>query len=125
MSSSTCSRIVRRPRAPVLRFERLARDRGQRFGTELELDAFHVEQALELLGDRVLRLGEDLDQRRFVELLERRDDRQAADELGNQTELDQILRLDVGEHLADFIVAILAAHFGHEADAGGFASAAG
>ena len=35
----------------------------------------------------------------FIELIERRDDRQTADELRNQTVLDQILRLDVVEHV--------------------------
>ena len=105
--------------------ERLVRDRGQRFGTELELDAFHVEQALELLGDRVLGLGQDLDQRGLVELFERRDDRQAADEFRDQAELDQIFGLRVGQQLGNFRIAVLAAHFGVEADADRLASAAG
>ena len=34
------------------------------------------------------------DQRRLVELFERRDHRQAADELGDQAVLDEIFRLD-------------------------------
>src|SRR5690349_21100961 len=100
--------------------ERLVRDRGQCFGPELELDAFHVEEALELLGDRVLGLSQDLDQRRFVELFERRDNRQTTDELGNQTELDQVFRLHVGKQLGNLRVAALAAYFGIEADADRF-----
>ncbi len=68
----------------------------QRVRADFQLHAFHLEQLLELLGDGVLRLGEDLHQRRLVQFLERRDHRQAADELGDQAELDQVLGLDVG-----------------------------
>ena len=50
-----------------------------------------------------LRLGQDLDQRCFVELFQSRDDRQAADELGDQAELDQILGLDLCEQLGDVL----------------------
>ena len=56
---------------------------------------------LVLLDQRVLRLDEDLDQRGLVELVERRDDRQAADELGNQAELDQVFGLDSRSRLVD------------------------
>ena len=79
---------------------RLARDRAQRLVAELELGAFHLEQPPVLLGERVLRLGQDRDQRRLVELLQRRDHRQAADELRDQAELDQVLGLDVVEQVA-------------------------
>ena len=36
-----------------------------------------------------------------VEVLERRDHRQAADEFGDQAELEQILGLGLAQHLAD------------------------
>src|SRR6266540_5824958 len=39
------------------------RHRTERRGTHFQLDAFHQEQPLVLLDERVLRLGEDLDQR--------------------------------------------------------------
>ena len=100
VSSSTFSRIVRRPRAPVLRCIAFCATAAQRVLAELELDAFHVEQLAVLLGERVLRLGQDRHQRRLVELVERRDDRQAADELRDQAVLDQVLRLDVVEQVA-------------------------
>src|SRR5262245_10145840 len=57
--------------------ERALGDRAERRGAHLELDAFHQEQALVLLDQRVLRLGQDLDQRALVELLERGEHRQA------------------------------------------------
>ncbi len=41
------STIERSPRAPVLRFNRLARDRFQAVRTDFEFDAFHLEQAAE------------------------------------------------------------------------------
>ena len=103
MSSSTCSRIVRRPRAPVLRLSALRAIAAQRVLAELELDAFHVEQLAELLVIAFFGSVRILTSAVLVELLERRDDRQAADELGDQSELDQILGLDVGEQLADFL----------------------
>ena len=53
-----------------------------------------------MLDQRVLRLGEDALQRVLVEILERRDDRQAADEFGDQAEFEQVLRLDVAEDFA-------------------------
>ena len=77
--------------------QRLAGDRAQRGLADLELDAFHAEHLLVLLDERVLGLDQDLDQRRLVELVERRRDRQAADELGNQAELDQVLGLRVAQ----------------------------
>src|SRR6185503_390743 len=69
VSSRICSRIERSPRAPVLRASAL-RDRAERRGAHFQLHAFHVEQALVLLDERVLRLGENLDQRALVELFE-------------------------------------------------------
>src|SRR2546422_698305 len=46
------------------------------------------------------RPGHALHGRRSVEILERGDDRQTADELGDQAELQQILRLDLAQPLA-------------------------
>ena len=91
---------MRRPRAPVLRCIARCATALERLLAELQLGAFHVEEAAVLLGQRVLRLGQDRDQRDFVQLIERRDDRQAADELRDQTVLDQVLGLDVVEQVA-------------------------
>jgi len=52
-----------------------------------------------LLDDGVLRPGEDFDERELVEIFEHADDGQAADEFGDQAELDQIFRLDLGQQL--------------------------
>lgn len=49
--------------------------------------------------------------------LQGRHHRQAADELRNQAELDQVFRLDFGQHLAHFLLALAALHLGAEADA--------
>src|SRR5690606_14771799 len=106
-----------------LALERLARDRGQGVGAELQFHAFHVEQLPELLADRVARLGQDLDQGGLVELLEGGDHRQAADELGDQAELDQVLGLDLGQDLADLELALGALELGAEADAAGVGAA--
>ncbi len=95
----------------------LARHGPQRLVPELELRAFHLEQLAVLLGERVLRLGQDRHQRRLVELIERRHHRQAADEFRNQAELDQILGLDVVEHVLAVRLGVGAAHLGGEADA--------
>ena len=53
-----------------------------------------------MLNQRVLRLGEDLFQSILVEIFERGDYRQAADEFRNQTEAQQILGLDMAENFA-------------------------
>ena len=62
--------IARRPRAPVPRTMRLVGDRLDGVLGELELDAVELEQLLVLLDQRVARLGEDLDQRLAVELVD-------------------------------------------------------
>src|SRR5690606_25222585 len=92
-----------------LALHRLLRDRAKRILAELELDALHLEELLILLRQRVLRLGENLHERVLVELLERCDDRQTADELRNEPVLDQVLRLDVLQHLADVAARLLMA----------------
>jgi hypothetical protein len=54
----------------------------------------------------------------LVELVERRDDRQAADELGDQAELDQVLGLGLAQHRADVLAVVGRRDLGAEADAG-------
>ena len=87
--------IERRPRAPVLRSIALLAIERQRLVLEGQVDVLHLEQALVLLDQRVLRLLQDPLQRVLVEVLERREHRQAADELGDQAELQQVLGLDL------------------------------
>ena len=84
-----------------LALERRLGDRLERVVGEAQLDVLVLEQLLVLTRDRVARLRQDLDQRRLVELVQRADDRQAADELGDQAVLDQILRLELLERRAD------------------------
>ena len=92
--------IERRPRAPVLRSMARLAMRRQRVLVEGELDVLHLEQPLILLDQRVLRLGQDLDQRRLVEVFQRRQNRQAADEFRDQAEFQQIFGLDLAEDVA-------------------------
>ena len=99
ISSSVSSRMARRPRAPVPRLSAFCRDRAQRGLLEGDLHVLEVEQLHVLLGERVLRLLEDLDQRVFVERLERYHDRQAADQLGNQPVAQQIIGLHFAERV--------------------------
>ena len=111
----------RRPRAPVLRSIALRGDRLQRVVRDGQLHVLHLEQALVLLDERVLRLGQDLNERAFVEIFERGDHRQTADEFGDEAELQQILRLDVAQ---DFAGAPLvgSGDLGREADRGALAA---
>src|SRR5437867_3890115 len=60
--------------------QRLLRDRLERVVRELQLHVLVLEQLLVLTRDRVARLREDLHERRLVELVERADDGEAADE---------------------------------------------
>src|ERR1019366_3632797 len=64
---------------------------------EREFRVFHFEEALILLDERILRLGQDFLQGVFVEIVERRDYRQSADEFRDQSKLQQILRFDSSE----------------------------
>ena len=74
--------------------ERLARDGREGAVGEAEVHALHLEELLVLPGEGVLRLLQDADQRGLVELLEGGDDREPPHELGDQPELEEILRLD-------------------------------
>ena len=97
--------------------QRLRAIARQRRRADLELDAFHREQLLVLLDQRVLRLGEDLHQRVLGQLAERRDHRQAADQFGDQAELDQVFGLDLAEDVGDAALASCSCTVGAEADA--------
>src|SRR5215204_3257240 len=83
-----------------LPLDRLTGDHAERLLLERELDVLHLEEALVLLHERVLGLLEDALQRHLVEVLERGNDWQTADELGDEAELEKVLGLDHPEHLA-------------------------
>src|ERR1700704_517926 len=102
---------------PGLALHGAVRNRAQRLLAELELGPLHLEQAPVLLGERVLGLGEDRDQRRFIELIERRHHRQTPHEFRDQAVLDQVLGLDVVEQVAAVRAVVDVAHLGGEADA--------
>src|SRR5262249_43040863 len=105
------------PSRAGLALDRLAGDRAKRLVGEGQLDILDLEQPLILLHQRVLRIGQDVLQRGLVQILQRRDHRQAADELRNQAELEQILRLDVTEDLAGPAI-FGSEHLGTKADRG-------
>src|SRR3989338_614440 len=72
---------------PGLAFHGLSGNPPERLFRELEVHALHLEQLRILLGQRVLRLLQNAHQRALVELIEGRQNRQAADELRNESEL--------------------------------------
>ena len=92
--------IERRPRAPVSRSSALSAIDVERVVGEDELDAVEGEEALELLDERVARLGEDRDEVVARELVDGAHDRQAADELGDQPVVDEVLGQALLEDLA-------------------------
>src|SRR5207244_8738061 len=83
-----------------LALDRLLGDGDHGVGVDAELDALHLEKALILLDQGVLGLGEDADQRRLVEVVESGEHRQAADELRDEAELQEVLRLNLAEEVA-------------------------
>src|SRR5262249_45058088 len=93
------------------------RDSAQRLLTELELRAFHVEQAAVLLRESVLRLGQNGNERGLVELIERCHHRQTTDELGDEAVLDEIFGLHVVEQICAMRALARATYLGGEADA--------
>src|SRR5437763_10206132 len=79
------------PTRAGLALERTVGDLPHRVLREDELDPVVAEEALVLLDERVLRFLEDLDEIFPPELVHRRDDREPADELGDQPEVKEIL----------------------------------
>ena len=62
---------------------------------KFQLHAVERQQLCILLDDCILRLTQDTNQRRFVEIIQRGDDRQSAHKLGNQPVLDDVMRIDI------------------------------
>ena len=96
--------------------ERLFGDGFERVVGEHEVDVVELEELLVLLEQRVLRLDEDAHERVLVEVVHRADDRQPADELGDEPELQQVFGQDAGEQPADVLLVGLA-DVGAEANA--------
>src|SRR5437016_6750263 len=103
------------PARPGASLQRALGDRIQRLRAHFQLDTLHRQQAPELLDQRILRLHQNLHQRLFAELVERGHHRQPPDQLGDQPELDQVLRLNVLQQVADRMVS-RARDLGAEAD---------
>src|SRR5580658_5277693 len=70
---------------------------SQSFVSELEAHILELEQPLVLLDDGILGAGEDFDQGKFVQIFQHANDGQPSDEFRNQSELDQVLRLNLAE----------------------------
>ena len=75
------------------------RDGLQGLGIIAELHAVVGHQGLVLAGHGVFRLREDADQIVPAQAVKGRDDRESADELGDDAELQQIVLLDLGQDL--------------------------
>src|SRR5690606_23477717 len=107
-----------RPQAACARspLDRLLGDRLERVRGEHQLHAVHLEHAGVLADQGVLRLGENPDQGVLVQVLDRGDDRQTPDELGDQAELDEILGEDLAQQL-DGTLLLPGPDLGAEADA--------
>src|SRR5580693_1490170 len=70
---------------------------SQSLVSELQAHILELEQPLVLLDDRILRPGEDFDQGKFVQIFQHSYNGQPSDKFRNQTELDQIFRLNLAE----------------------------
>src|ERR1019366_475977 len=79
--------------------ERALGDGAKRTLMEDQFDIVEREELLVLLDERVLRLGEDADDVLLVEVIQRHRDRKPADELRDEAVLEQVLSLQLAEHL--------------------------
>ena len=84
-----------------LAFDGLFGNGLQRALFEAQLDLIVGQQLVVLLAERVFRLGQDADEIVLAQSLQRGDDRQTADQLGDDAEFQKIVRLDQLEELAD------------------------
>src|SRR5215469_2758063 len=103
------------PARTGLALERAVGDLPHRVLGEDELDPVVAEEALVLLHERVLGLLEDLHEILAPQLVHRGHDREPADELRDQAEVEEILGHDVREQLRRLDV-VLRADVGTEAD---------
>ena len=115
-SSSTSSRMARSPRAPVPRSRACSATAPEGVLAEDQLHVVQLEHPAVLLDQGVLGLDQDPDQGRPVQVGDRPDHRQPADELGDQPELEQVLGQHLGQQVA--LAPVLGpADVGPEADA--------
>ncbi|SUH67364.1 Uncharacterised protein [Salmonella enterica subsp. enterica serovar Madelia] len=82
VSSSAASTIERQATGAGFTRHCFPGDSVQRFVTEFQIDAFQVKQRLILLGQRIFRLFQDLNQRFFAEFVQRRHHWQTTDNSG-------------------------------------------
>ena len=92
--------IMRSPRAPILRSRACWAIASRASSVKRRVDVLELEDLLVLLGPGVPRLGQDAHQGVLVQLVEGGHHRQAAHELGDQAELDQVRGLHLDEQLA-------------------------
>ena len=100
ISSISSSMMILRPRAPTLRLSASSAIASSASSVNFSVDVLEAHDGLVLPHERVLRLAQDLDERALVELVERGHDRQTADELRDQAELDEVLGMNLREQLA-------------------------
>src|SRR5262249_60525553 len=81
-----------------LAVDRLAGNGAQRLLRQREVDRLHLEQPLVLFHQRVLGLGKNELERGLVEILERGNDGQSADEFRDQAIFQEVLRRDLTEN---------------------------
>src|SRR5206468_8442684 len=76
-------------------FDGIQGDPFERVIRKLQLHILVFEQALVLLDERVLRTSENVDQRFLVQVVQSGHNRNAADELRNHAELDQVFGFEL------------------------------
>ena len=90
---------MRRPRAPTLRVRASCATARAASSLKVTLTPSYSKSLAYCLRMALLGLGEDFDQRGFVELIEDAEDRQAPDELRDEAVLEQVLRLGLAQQL--------------------------
>lgn len=83
----------------ALALHRFLGDGVQRVLGKDELGIVEVEQLLVLAHNAVLRLGQNSDKSFLVQRVKHRHNGQTADQLGDETELDEVVRLDLLQQL--------------------------
>ena len=96
---SSSSTTLRRPRAPLFALHRFLGDGVQCVLGKDELGIVEVEQLLVLAHNAVLRLGQNSDKSFLVQRVKHRHNGQTADQLGDETKLDEVVGLDLLQQL--------------------------
>ena len=106
-SSSVSSRIERRPRAPVSRSSALSAIAPSESSAKTSSMSSNSKKRWNCRVSALRRLGQDRDQVVAGELVDRGDHRQAADELGDQAVLHEVLGQHLLEQLADVLALLV------------------